>query len=72
VWARIDARDSFWPVFGRVGRAVAIAAAAVCGLVATLNVVPPPHPAATSGYVEQVAAQHSPEAMFYDQSADQQ
>jgi hypothetical protein len=66
LWTRIEARHSFWSVFGRLAKAVTAASAAVCLLLLLLNIVAAPdaHLVAPT-YADALMADHSAERTYY-------
>jgi hypothetical protein len=66
IWTKIDARQSFWFSFERLGRGFAAAAVAVCLLLAVLNFTSNPRSLHDVSYLDGLAAEHtSAEQTFY-------
>jgi hypothetical protein len=66
LWQKIEARQSFWSVFERLGRLIASASAVICLLLLVLNLVS--SPAALNvlpTYADALVADHSAEKTYY-------
>jgi hypothetical protein len=69
LWQKIEARQSFGPVFERLTRLFASAAAAVCLLLLVLNLISSPQNRLTaSSYTDALMAEHSAEQTYYTEA----
>jgi hypothetical protein len=69
LWQKIEARQSFWYVFQRSGRAVTTASAALCLLLLVLNLVTAPGTRSLApSYADALMADHSAEKTYYTEA----
>jgi len=69
LWAKIEARHSFWSVFQKLAKGMTAASAALCLLLLVLNIVftPQPH-LGTPSYTEALMADHTAEKVDYTEA----
>ncbi len=68
VWQRIEARHSFWFVFGHLGKTVMTASAALCLVLLVLNFVSPPQAHLGATYLDILMADHTAEKTYYTEA----
>ncbi len=66
LWQKIEAKQSFWSVFGRSGKLATTVSAALCLLLLALNLLAPPTPHTVAPtYTDALMADHSAEKTDY-------
>ena len=69
LWAKIEARHSFWSVFQQLAKGMTAASAALCLLLLVLNLVSPPQAhLGTPSYTEALMADHTAEKTDYTEA----
>jgi hypothetical protein len=69
LWQKIEARQNFWPVFGRFGRMATTASAALCLLLLALNLLTSPSALnIIPTYADALMADHSAEKTDYGEA----
>ena len=69
LWKKIEARQSFWSVFGRSGKLATTVSAVLCLLLLALNLLAPSHPRMVAPtYADALMADHSAEKTDYTEA----